>query len=113
MKTIPYGHQWIESDDIREVVSVLKSEWVTQGPKVREFEKALCLATGAKYAVCVSSGTAALHISCLAAGLGAGDEVITSPITFLASANAVLYCGAKPVFADVESDTGNNEPQTW
>ena len=97
MKMIPYGHQWLDEGDIKETVKVLKSDWMTQGPKIKEFEDALCKYTGAKYAVAVSSGTAALHIACLAAGIKKGDEVITSPITFLASANCVLYCGGKPV----------------
>ncbi|MCM8787320.1 MAG: DegT/DnrJ/EryC1/StrS family aminotransferase, partial [Candidatus Omnitrophica bacterium] len=81
MKIIPYGHQYINSEDIKEVVKVLKSDWITKGPKVKEFEDALCKYTGAKYAVAVSSGTAALHIACLAAGIKKDDEVITSPIT--------------------------------
>jgi UDP-4-amino-4,6-dideoxy-N-acetyl-beta-L-altrosamine transaminase len=110
-KFIPYGRQFIEEDDIKEVVKVLKSPWITQGPKIREFEEALCKYTGAKYAVVVSSGTAALHIACLAAGIKQGDEVITSPITFVASANCVLYCGGKPVFADIQEDTINIDPQ--
>ena len=110
-KYIPYGHQWINNDDIKEMIKVLKSEWITQGPKVKEFEEELCKYTGAKYAVVVSSGTAALHIACLAAGIKKGDEVITSPITFVASANCVLYCGGKPVFADVQEDTVNIDPE--
>jgi UDP-4-amino-4,6-dideoxy-N-acetyl-beta-L-altrosamine transaminase len=110
-KFIPYGRQFIDEDDIKEVVKVLKSLWITQGPKIREFEEALCKYTGAKYAVVVSSGTAALHIACLAAGIKQGDEVITSPITFVASANCVLYCGGKPVFADIQEDTINIDPQ--
>jgi UDP-4-amino-4,6-dideoxy-N-acetyl-beta-L-altrosamine transaminase len=110
-KFIPYGRQFIDEDDIKEVVKVLKSPWITQGPKIREFEEALCKYTGAKYAVVVSSGTAALHIACLAAGIKQGDEVITSPITFVASANCVLYCGGKPVFADIQEDTINIDPQ--
>jgi UDP-4-amino-4,6-dideoxy-N-acetyl-beta-L-altrosamine transaminase len=111
MQTIPYGHQWIDKNDIKEVTKVLCSDWVTQGPKVKEFEDALCKYTGAKYAVAVSSGTAALHIACLAAGISKNDEVITSPITFVASANCVLYCGGRPVFADIEEDTANISPQ--
>jgi UDP-4-amino-4,6-dideoxy-N-acetyl-beta-L-altrosamine transaminase len=107
MKKIPYGHQWIDQSDIEEVVKVLKSDWLTQGPKVKEFEDALCKYTGAKYAVAVSSGTAALHLACLAAGTKEGDEAITSPITFMASSNSILYCGGKPVFIDIEPDTGN------
>lgn len=110
MKKIPYGRQYIDSSDIKEIVKVLKSDWVTQGPKIRDFEEALCGYTGAKYAVAVSSGTAALHVACLAAGIKHGDEVITSPITFLASANCVLYCGGRPVFADVQEDTVNIDP---
>lgn len=111
MKTISYGHQWIDKKDIREVTKVLKSDWLTQGPKVKEFEESLCDYTGAKYAVAVSSGTAALHLSCLAAGIKPGDEVITSPLTFLATANSILYCGGWPVFADIQEDTVNIDPQ--
>jgi len=111
MKNIPYGHQWVDNYDIKELVAVLQSGWITQGPKVKEFEDAFCKYTGAKYAVVVSSGTAALHIACLAAGIKAGDEVITSPITFVASANCVLYCGGKVVFADIQGDTINIDPK--
>lgn len=110
MKIIHYSHQSINSEDIKEVDRVLKSDWVTQGPKIADFERALCDYTGAKYAVAVSSGTAALHIAALAAGLKDGDEIITSPITFVASANCALYCGAKPVFADVDPITANIDP---
>lgn len=111
MKHIPYGRQWIDNDDIREVVKTLKSDWITQGPKIAEFERELCKYTGAKYAAAVSSGTAALHLACLAARIRKDDEVITSPITFAASANCVLYCGGKPVFADIEQDTANIDPR--
>lgn len=111
MKIIPYGRQWVDAGDIREVIKVLRSDWLTQGPKIKEFENALCEYTGAKYAVAVSNGTAALHISCLAADVKKGDEVITSPITFLASANSVLYCSGKPVFADIQKDTINIDPE--
>ena len=111
MKTIPYSHQSIDAGDIRAVVKVLKSGWITQGPAIKSFEDALCRYTGAKYAVCVSNGTAALHLACLAAGLKSGDEVITSPITFAASANCALYCGAKPVFADIQPQTLNIDPE--
>jgi UDP-4-amino-4,6-dideoxy-N-acetyl-beta-L-altrosamine transaminase len=107
MKNIPYGRQFIDDSDIAEVVKVLKSDWITQGPKVREFEKALARYCGAKYAVAVSSGTAALHLACLVAGLKPGDEAITSPITFMATSNSVLYTGAKPVFADIDPETAN------
>jgi len=109
-KYIHYSHQFIDGEDIASVIKILKSDWITQGPKVEEFERALCKYTGSKYAVAVSNGTAALHISSLAAGIKAGDEVITSPVTFVASANCVLYCGGKPVFADVEEDTVNIDP---
>jgi len=111
MKIIPYGKQHIDSSDIAEVVKVLKSDWITQGPKVKEFEEALCKYTGAKYAVCVSSGTAALHLSCLAAGLKKGDEAITTPITFIATSNSILYTGASPVFADIDYDSVNINPE--
>jgi len=107
MKHIPYGRQFIDKDDIREVVKVLKSDWLTQGPAVQKFEEALARYCGAKYAVVVSSGTAALHLACLASGLKKGDEAITSSITFLATPNAVLYTGAKPIFADIDYDTVN------
>ncbi len=110
MRPIPYGRQAIDTADIREVVKILKSDWLTQGPKIKEFEDALCKYTGAKYAVAVSSGTAALHIACLSAGIGHRDEVIISPITFAASANSVLYCGGKPVFSDIQEDTVNINP---
>lgn len=111
MRQIPYGHQHIDSKDIREVTKTLKSDWITQGPRINEFEEALCKYTGAEYAVAVSSGTAALHIACLAAGLKEGDEFITSPNTFVASANCGVYCGARPVFADIREDTYNIDPE--
>ena len=111
MKYVPYGKHWLDKKDIEEVIKVLNSDWITQGPKIKEFEEALCEYTGAKYAVAVSSGTAGLHIACLAAGIKEGDEVITSPITFVASANCILYCRAKPVFADIQEDTVNIDPK--
>lgn len=107
---IPYGRHWIDEDDIRAVVEVLKSDWLTQGPKIDEFEKALAEYCGAKYAVAISNGTAALHLACLAAGIKEEDEVITTPITFIASANCAVYCGANPVFADIGKDTYNIDP---
>lgn len=107
MKTIPYGKQDINLLDISSVVNVLKSDWITQGPKIEEFEKVLADYCGAKYAVVVSNGTAALHIACLAAGLKKGDEAITTPVTFLATSNSILYTGAKPVFADIDINTIN------
>lgn len=107
MKFIPLTIHTIDSNDVKEVENVLRSNRLTQGGKNSDFERALCRYTSAKYAVCVSSGTAALHIACLAAGIKPGDEVIVPSITFVASANCVLYCGAKPVFADIDKDTAN------
>jgi len=100
-----YGRQWIDEEDIAAVESVLRSDYITCGPKVDELERLLCEYTGAKYAVAVNSGTSALHCACIAAGIGHGDEIITTPLTFAASANCALYCGAKPVFADINIDT--------
>ena len=108
---IHYGHQYIDDNDINAVVEVLKSDYLTCGPKIDELEKKLCDITGAKYCVVCSNGTAALHIACMAAGVSEGDEVITTPITFAASANCALYCGAKPVFADINPDTYNIDPK--
>jgi perosamine synthetase len=102
---LPYGRHSIDDDDIAAVLEVLRSEWLTTGPKVEEFEVAFAGATGAREAVAVSSGTAALHAAMFAIGVGPGDEVIVPAMTFAATANAVLYQGARPVFADVESDT--------
>ena len=104
---LPYGHQWIEEDDIVAAVNVLKSDWITTGPKVSEFEEAFARYVDASYAVSFSSGTAALHGAAFAADLGPGDEAITSPMTFCATANCVLYQGAKAVFADVSPNTLN------
>lgn len=111
-KPISYGRQCIEQDDIDAVVEVLKSDALTCGPKIGELERKLCEVTGAKYAVVVSNGTAALHLAAMTAGLQEGDEAIVSPITFAASANCVLYCGAKPVFADVNPETYNIDPKS-
>lgn len=102
---IPYGRQNIDHDDIEAVVEVLQSDWLTTGPKVAMFEHDVCNFVGVSHGIAVSSGTAALHCAVNAAGIKAGDEVIVSPITFAASANCVLYQGAKPVFADVTYDT--------
>ena len=107
---IYYGHQYIDEADIQAVVDVLRYHDLTCGPKIGELERKLCEITGAKYAVVCSNGTAALHIACLAAGVGEGDEVITTPITFAASANCALYCGARPVFADINPHTYNIDP---
>ncbi len=107
---ISYGKQYIDDDDVAAVAEVLKHGDLTCGCKINEMENALCEVTGAKYAVAVSNGTAALHLAALAAGFGEGDEVIVSAITFAASANCILYCGAKPVFADIRPDTYNIDP---
>ena len=109
---LSYGHQHIDEDDIRAVTEVLRSDFLTCGPKVPELEARLCGLTGAPHCVTVSNGTAALHVACLAAGIGPGDEVITTPITFAASANAVLYCGGTPVFADIDPRTYTLFPQS-
>jgi perosamine synthetase len=108
---LPYGHQSINEADIQAVVEVLRSDWLTTGPKVCEFEEAFAARVQAKYAVSFSSGTAALHAAAFAAGLKAGDEAVTSPMTFAATANCVLYQGATPVFADVKADTLNLDPK--
>src|SRR5579864_5250673 len=108
---LPYGHQSIEEDDIQAVVDTLRSDWLTTGPKVGEFEEAFAARVGARYAVAYSSGTAALHGAAFAAGLKPGDEAVTAPLTFAATANCVLYQGARPVFADVCSDTLNIDPE--
>lgn len=107
---IPYGHQWIEDDDIASVVEALKGDYLTQGPKIKEFEEKVAAMAGTKYAVAFSNGTAALHAACFAAGLEHGDEVITSPLTFAASANCALYVGAKPIFADIDINSYNISP---
>ncbi|MFA6082397.1 MAG: UDP-4-amino-4,6-dideoxy-N-acetyl-beta-L-altrosamine transaminase [Patescibacteria group bacterium] len=106
---ISYGKQWIDDDDIKAVTETLKSDFLTQGPKLAEFEKAICDYTGAKYCVAVSNGTAALHLAVLALDLPKG-EGITTPNTFAASANCLLYAGLKPVFADIKTDTYNIDP---
>lgn len=107
---IQYGHQYIDEADIQAVVEVLKSDYLTCGPKIGELEDKLCEITGAAYAVVCSNGTAALHMACQAAGVTQGDEVITTPITFAASANCALYCGGIPVFADINEETYNIDP---
>jgi perosamine synthetase len=108
---LSYGQQWITDEDIEAVVTVLKSPFLTQGPKIHEFERKVADYVGAKYAVAFSNGTAALHGACFAAGIGEGDEVITTPITFAATSNAVLYCGGKPIFADIDDRTYNIDPK--
>ena len=109
---IYYGRQCIEQMDIDAVEKVLRSDLVTCGPKVAEAEKKICEVTGAKYAVVVSSGTGALHLAAMAAGIKKGDEVIVTPMTFAASANCILYCGGTPVFADIKPDTYNIDPES-
>lgn len=108
---LPYGRQCIDDDDIKSVIEVLKSDYLTAGPIINEFENKVAQLVDAKYAVAVSNGTAALHAACYAAKIKEGDEVIVSPITFAASANCVLYCGGKPVFADIDPYTYNIDPK--
>jgi UDP-4-amino-4,6-dideoxy-N-acetyl-beta-L-altrosamine transaminase len=103
---IPYGKQTIRNSDIKAVIRVLSSDYITQGPMIPEFEEKFAKYVGAKYAVAVSNGTAALHVACLAAGLKKGQELITTPMTFAASANCALYCGARPVFVDINDENG-------
>ena len=110
-KKIYYGRQWITQEDADAVAEVLLGDYITTGPKVDELEKKLCAYTGAGYATAVSNGTAALHLAVLAAGIGPGDEVITTGLTFMASANCALYCGATPVFADIDPQTYNIDPE--
>lgn len=110
-RVIPYGRQSIGEDDIQAVADVLRSDLITQGPVSVQFEKAVAEYCGARHAVSVSNGTAALHLAALAAGFGAGDEVITSPITFVASPNCAIYCGATPVFADIAPNTYCLDPE--
>jgi UDP-4-amino-4,6-dideoxy-N-acetyl-beta-L-altrosamine transaminase len=102
---LPYASQWVDEDDIAAVVEVLRGSWLTQGPRIRDFEARAAEACGAKYAVAVATGTAALHCAAFAAGVGPGDEAITAAITFVASANCVAYLGARPVLADVDPET--------
>lgn len=110
MKTYGYGKQYLDENDYAVVLETLKSPYLTCGPKVSEFEQAICDYTGAKYCVAVNSATSGLHIAMLAAGVGLDDEVITTPITFLASANCARYCGADVKFADILEDTANIDP---
>lgn len=107
---LPYGRQWIDDDDIDAVVEVLKGDYLTTGPYISKFEQAVAQYVGARYAVAFSNGTAALHGACFAAGIAEGDEVITTPMTFAASANCVLYQGGVPVFADIDAKTYNIDP---
>lgn len=108
---IPYARQSINKADIKAVVAILQADWLTQGPAIERFEKAVAEYSGVKYAVAVSSATAALHLACLAAGLGTGDYLWTSPNTFVASANSGLYCGSKVDFVDINPKTLNLSPK--
>ena len=108
---IPYGRQWIDDDDVAAVAEALRADWLTQGPTIAEFERAVAARVGAKHGVAFANGTAALHAACFAAGMGPGDEVITSPITFVASANCALYLGARIAFADIRPDTYCLDPE--
>jgi UDP-4-amino-4,6-dideoxy-N-acetyl-beta-L-altrosamine transaminase len=108
---IPYGHQSVDDEDVAAVVGVLKSEWLTQGPAIEQFEEALTGATGARFAVAFTNGTAALHAACAAASLGPGDVAATSPLSFAASANCARYVGASVRFVDVDPDTLNLAPE--
>lgn len=109
---IPYSRQSIDRRDVRAVVKVLTSDYITQGPEIARFERSLATYCGAKYAIVFSSGTAALHAAYFAAGIGRGNEIVTSPLTFAATANAARYLGAKPVFADIDERTGNLDPRS-
>lgn len=107
---IPYGLHWLDAEDLSAVARALGAPQITQGPLIDSFERALAERLGAQYGVAFSSGTAALHAACSAAGVGPGDEVVTTPMTFVATANAVLYQGGKPVFADIDPETLNLDP---
>lgn len=107
---LPYGQHWVEPGDIEAVVEILRGDWITQGPTIARFEKELAQRVGARYAVTFSSGTAALHGACFAADICQGDEVITTPLTFAASSNCILYQGGKPVFADIQNESLNIDP---
>lgn len=110
MSVLPYSRQCLDDDDIDSVVQALRSDYLTQGPRISDFETAVAQKVGAKYAVAVANGTAALHLCYLAIGLTTGDELITTPNTFVATANAALYCGATPLFADILPETGLVDP---
>lgn len=110
-RMLPYGQQWLTEEDIEAVVHVLKGDFITQGPSIQEFEQKVAEYVGTAYAVAFTNGTAALHAACFAADIGPGNEVITTPLTFLASSNCVLYQGAQPVFADIDPRTYNIDPE--
>ena len=111
MNFIPYGHQWVDETDIEEIVKVLKSDWITTGPKIEEFENALRRYVGCNYAVAVNTGTSALDIAVQTLNLPRGSEIITTPFTFVATSNAILYNTLKPMFVDIEKDTRNINPE--
>lgn len=110
-KFLPYGRQWIDKNGIKAVAKVLRSDWITQGSKIEEFEKTIAKYCGVKYGVAVSSGAAALRTTYAIAGIGPEDEVITTPLTFAATANMIVHCGGRPVFVDVQEDTLNIDPK--
>lgn len=110
---LPYGRQTIEEEDRRAVLEVLSSDWLTQGPAVERFESALAERCGARHAVAVANGTAALHLAALVAGIEPGDRVLTSPITFVATANCIVHAGGEPGFVDVEPDSANVDPDAF
>tara|TARA_B100001057_G_scaffold499894_1_gene612372 strand:- start:571 stop:1758 length:1188 start_codon:yes stop_codon:yes gene_type:complete len=110
-KIIPYGKHYIDEDDIKSVVDVLKYKNLTQGDEIEKFEQAIAKYVGSKYAIAMSSWTAGLHIANMALGIKEGDKVITSPITFAATSNSVIYCGAEPIFSDIDSNTVNISPK--
>ena len=109
---LPYGRQWVNEEDIEAVVEVLRSDWLTTGPRVSEFERVFADFVGVQEAVAVCNGTAALHAAAYAAGIGPGDEVVLPPITFVATANCVVFQGGTPVFADVDPDTLLIDPES-
>ncbi|MFD2046673.1 UDP-4-amino-4,6-dideoxy-N-acetyl-beta-L-altrosamine transaminase [Ornithinibacillus salinisoli] len=109
---LPYGKQWIDEEDIHAVTNILKSDFLTTGPTISQFEKSIASFVGAKHAVAFSNGTAALHAACNAAGISENDEVITSPMTFAASSNCALYMGGRPIFADINPQTYNITSET-
>ena len=108
---LPYGRQWIDEEDIDRVVNILRGDYLTTGPEIERFEREIADYVGAKYSVAFANGTAALHAACFAADIKKGDEVITTPLTFAASGNCILYQGGKPVFADINLQTYNIDPQ--
>src|SRR4030065_1144699 len=111
MDFIPYGLHWIDEEDINEVAKVLRSSWITTGPKIKEFEDAICAYIGCSYSTAVNSGTSALDIAVQSLDLPAGSEIITTPFTFVATSNAIIYNGHRPVFADICPDTFNIDPE--